>query len=138
MRGRYPAGVDYVDKLDGAAADKGRLKAILQTLSGAARLLEVCTQLGIRETRFHQLRERALQGALDAIAPRPAGRPSLRSTPAAERIDELEQTLAENELQLQQALVRAEVALIVAHGVEAESEKRGRCSTVKLRKRKPR
>jgi hypothetical protein len=138
MRGRYPAGVDYVDKLDGAAADKGRLKAILQTLAGEARLLEVCDHLGIRATRFHQLRQRALQAALDALAPRPAGRPSLRVTPEAERIDALEQALAEKELQLHEALVRAEVAVIVAPRIEAEPEKRGRCATVKLRKQKPR
>jgi hypothetical protein len=138
MRGRYPAGVDYVDKLDGAAADKGRLKAILQTLAGEARLREVCDHLGIRATRFQQLRQRALQAALDALAPRPAGRPCVRVTPEAERIDALEQALAEKELQVQEALVRAEVAVIVAPRVAAEPEKRGRAATVKLRQQKPR
>jgi hypothetical protein len=138
MRGRYPSGVEYVDKLDGAAADKERLKAILETMSGEARVLEVLARLGIGETRFYQLRDRALQSALDALTPRPAGRPSLRSTPEAERIAELERALAEKELQLQQALVQAEVALIVGHAAEAEPEKRGLRSTVKLRKQKPR
>ena len=138
MRGRYPADVDYVDQLDGAAADKERLKAIFDTLYGAARVLEVCTRLGIRETRFHQLRERALQGALDAITPRPAGRPSRPATSAAERLHELEQALAAKELELQQALVRAEVALILPARVEVALKKKGRRSTVKLRQQKPR
>ena len=40
MRGRYPADVAYVDKLAGDTSDKERLKAILETLFGEARLLE--------------------------------------------------------------------------------------------------
>lgn len=138
MRGRYPAGVEYLDKLDAAAEDKARLKAIFDTLYGQVRLLEACEQLGIRETRFHQLRERALRGALDAIRPRLAGRPRVRETPADERIRELEQALAEKELELQAALVRAEVALIVPGRVESPVEKKGRRPSVRLSKQKPR
>ena len=67
MRGRWPAGPEYIDKLVGDADTKDRLKAILDTLYGQARLLEVCNLLDIRETRFHQLREAALQAALTAI-----------------------------------------------------------------------
>jgi hypothetical protein len=137
MRGRYPAGLEYVDKLDGAAADKERLKVILETLFGEARLLEACTRLGIRETRFHQLRDRALQGALDAITPRPAGRPSRQAAGAAELVLGLEQALAAKDLELQQALVREEVALILQPRVETAAKK-GRRSNVKLRKQKPR
>jgi hypothetical protein len=138
MRGRYPAGVEYVDKLEGAEADKERLKAVLKTLSGEMRLLEACDRLGIRETRFHQLRDRALQGALDALTPRPLGRPRRHSVADAERIHELEQALAEKELEMQQALVREEVALILAPRTEPETVKKGRRSSVKLRRQKPR
>lgn len=136
MRGRYPAGVEYVDKLDGAEEDKERLTAILKTLSGEARLLEACEQLGIRPTRFHQLRDRALQGALDAITPRPMGRP--RRPSVAERVRELEQALAAKELELRQAQVREEVALILPQRGEMEAVKKGRRSNVKLRRQKPR
>jgi hypothetical protein len=138
MRGRYPAGIECVDELDGASADKARLKAIFGTLSGQARTLEACDQLAIGETRFRQLRKRALQSALDGITPRPAGRPSRRSAAEAERIRELEEALAEKELQLQQALVRAEVALIVPQRLEDETAKKGQRPSVKLRKQKPR
>ena len=138
MSGRYPAGSEYVDKLEGAAVDKERLKAIFDTMSGAARLQEACDRIGIRERRFHQLRDRALQGALDAIRSRPAGRPSRPTTPEARRIRELEQALAAKELQLQEALVRAEVALILPPRAESAAEKRGRRPRVKLGKSKPR
>ena len=138
MSGRYPAGVEYVDKLEGSVEDKERLKAIFDTLYGEARLLEACARLGIRETRFHQLREQALQGALDGIARRPAGRPCRHATPEAAQIAELERALAEKDLELQEAQVRAEVALIVPQRVKVESKKKGRRPSVKLRKQKPR
>ena len=72
MRGRWPSGLEYIDKLEGTVESKERLKAVLETLHGQARLLEACAQLQIGETRFHQLRETALQGALTALEARPA------------------------------------------------------------------
>src|SRR6516225_9968517 len=100
MRGRWPQGLEYIDKLDGAEQTKERLKAILQTLSGPTRMLEACAQLEIGETRFHQLRQVALQAALSAMEPRPSGRPSHNATAESatmralrERVAELEQAL---------------------------------------------
>ena len=69
MRGRWPSGREYVDKLSGSAETKERLKTIFDTMYGEKRLLEACAQLDIGETRFHQLRELALQAALAAIEP---------------------------------------------------------------------
>jgi hypothetical protein len=56
MRGRWPSGPEYIDQLSGAVEEKERLKTILATLSGDKRVLEACAELGIGETRFHQLR----------------------------------------------------------------------------------
>jgi hypothetical protein len=113
MRGRYPAGPEYIDKLEGSEEAKERLKAILDTLYGQLRLLEACAQLGIGETRIHQLREMVLQAALRAIEPRPAGRPSRAATSETERIRALEQQVQELDLALHEAQVRAEIALIL-------------------------
>jgi hypothetical protein len=115
MRGRWPAGPEYIDKLVGEQETKERLKAILDTLYGQARLLEVCDQLDIRETRFHQLRETALQGALSALTPRPAGRPSRASASETEEIRALRQRIAELERALLEAQVREEIALVLPH-----------------------
>ena len=115
MRGRWPQGPEYVDKLAGSAETKERLKAILDTLYGQARLLEACQQLGIAETRFHQLREIALQSALTAIEPRPAGRPSRLSSSAAEQIRALQVRVQELEQALHEAQVREEIALVLPH-----------------------
>jgi len=125
-----------LEALDGTTEDKQRVQEILETVFGPARVVQTCEQLNIGETRFRQLRELALQGALDGIRARPSGRPSRHAD--AERIRELEQQLAETKLELQQALVRTEVALILPHRTEDEPTKKGKCSSVKLRKRKPR
>jgi hypothetical protein len=137
MRGRYPSGLEVLEEMEGSAEDKERLQTIVETMMGQTRVLEACERLGIGETRFRQLRGAAMQGALDAIRPKPAGRPSRAATPEAERIRELEQQFAEKELELQQAQVRAEVALILPH-VAGDEGKKTRRPSVKLRKLKPR
>src|SRR5262245_59456748 len=120
MRGRWPQGPEYIDKLTGSVEDKERLKAVLDTMYGERRMLEVCGQLGIGETRFHQLRETALQAALSAIAPRPAGRPSRAALPESEQIRLLEQRTEELEQALHEAQVRAEIALVLPHLRQSE------------------
>jgi hypothetical protein len=113
MRGRWPSGPEYIDKLMGSVETKERFRAILDTLYGEARMLEVCDRLGIGETRFHQLRQTALQAALNAIEPRPAGRPSRASASQAAQIRLLEQRVQELEQQLHETQIREEVALVL-------------------------
>ena len=138
MRGRYPAGSEYVDKVEGSHLAKERARVLLEMQAGRLRLLEACEQLGVRETRLHQLRHAAMQGWVQNLEPGVPGRPGLASTLEAERIRELEQMLAAKELELQQALVREEVALILPQRGEIEAGKKGRPSNVKLRRQKPR
>ena len=142
MRGRFPQGSEYIDKLDGAPEEKERLQAILATMSGEKRMLEVCAELGIGETRFHQLRETALRAALAAIAPKPAGRPSRAMLTEAEQLRVREERIEELELALHEAQVREEIALVLpqvrvsTHGeVERAIErKKMRPERVKIRK----
>lgn len=138
MRGRYPAGVEYVDKVEGSKLAKERARAILQTMLGELRWQEACQELGIHETRLHQLRHEAVQALVDSQEPGTAGRPSRTSTLEAERIRELERLLADKDLEVQQAQVREEIALILPQVVERESGKKTRRQRVKLRKLKPR
>jgi hypothetical protein len=138
MRGRYPAGSEYVEKVEGSPLAKERGRVLLEMQTGRLRLQEACKLLGVRETRLHQLRHAAIQGWVQNLEPGVPGRPGLLATPEGERIRELEQLLAQKELELQEALVRAEVALIVPQRVAGESEKKGQQASVKLRKRKPR
>lgn len=137
MRGRYPAGLECVAELEGEAEAKKRLQVVLKTLLGQLRVLQACAELEIGETRFRQLRERILQAALDALRPQRPGRRPNHEPPTAERLRELEQALAEKELELRQAQVREEIALILPAAAD-ETRKKGQRSIVKLRKRKPR
>jgi hypothetical protein len=138
MRGRYPTGLEAcIEELDGGAEEKRRLQTIFETVLGEARLFESCSVLGIGETRFRQLRRQALQGALDGIKPKPPGRPGKATTLEGQHLEELERRLAEKELELHQALVREEVALILPH-VAATAGKKTPRPSVKLRKQKPR
>jgi hypothetical protein len=117
MRGRLPAGPAYVDKLHGPPDAKRRLEIILRTLAGTCRVHEACAELGVSEARFHQLRQEALQAALDGLTPRPPGRPT---APLADpRIAELERQTEELRLELLAAQTREEIALVLPRLAQA-------------------
>src|SRR6202171_903759 len=94
MRGRLPAGPEYVEKLQGSALAKERVKAVLQTLAGDLRLQDACQELGICEQRFHQLRQETLHAAVTAMEAGAPGRPAHTPSPAEERIRALEAQVA--------------------------------------------
>jgi len=121
MRGRLPVGPEYVDKLEGSALAKERVKAVLQTLSGDLRLQEACRQLDICEQRLHQLRQEALQAAVTALEPGAPGRPAHTPSPADEELRALKAQLAALQIELHAAKVREEIALTL-RPVPAQSE----------------
>jgi hypothetical protein len=130
MRGRKPSGPEYVKKLHGSIEAKERLAVILETLFGRCRVLEACAQLGIAETRFHQIRIEALQAALENLELRPAGRPPQISPESAARIRELEEQVQALQIELRAAEARAEIALALPRRSNAppEPEKKTRRS----------
>jgi hypothetical protein len=115
MRGRCPAGPEYVDRLEGSELAKRRAKVILQTLDGSLRVQDACHELGICEQRFHQLREEMLQAAVSRLEARPAGRPRRPAEPAL--VQALTEQLADQDLALRIAQVREEIALAMPHVV---------------------
>ncbi len=121
MRGRYPAGPEYVEQLEGSVQAKRRAKVILQTLSGELRVQQACQLLDICEQRFHQLREEMLQAGLDRLEARPSGRPRRPEAPAEQ--EALRARLRELELERRVAEVREEVALILPRPEESETKK---------------
>ncbi len=133
MRGRRPAGAEYVAKLTGADEAKHRLSVILRTLSGECRVAEACELLGVGMSRFHELRHEALQAALDALTTRPPGRPP--ALPPDPRVAALERQLEGLRVELEAAKAREEVALALpALAAKAASGKPG--SRPKGRRRK--
>jgi hypothetical protein len=135
MRGRRPTGPEYVTDLPGSAQAKERLRVILETLAGRLRVQEACRLLAISEPRFHQLRKEALEAGLARLEPRAAGRPAQIVTADQEQIRELQDQLADLEMQLQAAQVRTEVALVLPQVVQPPPEPKKKSAAVKPRAR---
>ena len=141
MRGRQPAGPDYVDKLTASQTAKERLKEVLETMVSEGRVLEACARLGICEQRFHQLRQEAMEGALAALEPGVPGRPVQTTSPEQDRIRALEEEVAALKVELRAAKAREEIALALPRVVkvsdDAESEKKTRGRPRKKSPRRP-
>src|SRR6516225_6697665 len=118
MRGRYPAGPEYVEHLDASSLAKERLQVVLETLAGTCRVQEACARLGVGEVRFHQLRLQALQAAADRLETRPGGRPRRVVPREAEQVEALQERMAELEVELRAAQVREELALVLPQVVQ--------------------
>jgi hypothetical protein len=110
MAGRKPLGPKLVHHLDGSAHAKQRMEVILETIAGKLTVEEGCNKLGIEQAMFFRLRTQALQAGLDRLEPRPAGRPPNSSSPQCQRIAELEQELAEKDVEMKATEVRLEIA----------------------------
>jgi hypothetical protein len=135
MRGRRPTGPAYVWKLEGSPVACRRLEAILQTLGGGQSVQQACAGLGVAATRFHQLRQEALQAALASLEPGQAGRPSRR--PQDPRISQLQAEVRELRLQLQAASVRAELAALLPRLAEGGAATAEEGEGKKARRRRP-
>lgn len=106
-------GVAHVERLDADATSKARLKAILETLSGASSVEAACERLSISPSRFHALREQALTGALLALSPAPPGRPA---APAPDpTILALQRENADLREEVARSRLRTEIALAFPH-----------------------
>jgi transposase-like protein len=123
MRGRHPAGPEFVDQLAGEAIAKERLRIVLETISGQRRVIDACAHLGISEQRFDELRLEALQAAVAALEPKPPGRKPRSTAPDEAEVTQLRARVAALEAELQVAAVRAEVAAILPHTAAATEKK---------------
>jgi len=124
-------GPHHVDHLEGADADKRRLRIVLETISGDRSVEQACEELGVSASRFHELRREALQAALDGLTPGASGRPKHDDPPAdQERLKTLERENRELMLELQASYTRTEIALAMPHVLtpqgKAEIKKKAR------------
>ena len=127
-RGRPPLGPELVERLEGPDVAKARLKVILETISGERTIPDACAKLGIGESAFHELRHRALGGAVEALVPGAPGRPPAKPSPESGRVEELQAELERLRVELQAARLREELAVAMPHLVRPlpeESEKKG-------------
>jgi transposase-like protein len=118
-------GVEHVESLEGDATAKARVKVVLETISGQVSVEEACRILAVSPSRFHELRETALSGAIQALSPRPPGRPAAPSEDPV--VTALRRENAELRHDLEAARTRAELALAMPQLLRpmAEGEKGG-------------
>lgn len=117
--GRPPMKSALVEGLEGEAREKARLRAMLETLSGERTLEEACEALDLSRSRFCELRERALQAALDGLIPGVPGRkPKVREVEASE-VDKLEREVEYLREELKIAWVRTELAMTMPKSLRA-------------------
>lgn len=114
-RGRPPKGPALVDGLDGPEDAKERLRVVLETIAGERTIQEACEILAISEARFHQIRQQALQGAIDCLVPGTPGRPPKTLLERDEKIESLEQQLRDLKFDLVASQVRTEIAVAMPH-----------------------
>ena len=135
MRGRYPAGPEYVDQLQGSAEAKRRAKIILETVRGELRVQEACAILKISEQRFGQLRQELLQAAVASMEAQPAGRP--RASDVDPELAALQEQLAALKDELRAAQVREEIALTLPEVMHAPAEPEKKTAARPKRRARP-
>ncbi|HEV3256859.1 MAG TPA: hypothetical protein VG013_08280 [Gemmataceae bacterium] len=134
MRGRIPAGPEYVEHLAGSDQAKERLRVILETMLGKWRVQEACRRLDICEQRFRQLREEVMQAALASLEDRPSGRPRRPQEP--EESAALRRQVEQLQRELRAAQVREEIALALPRvNVSVPDSAAGPAATSKKKRR---
>jgi hypothetical protein len=103
-------GLGHIEKLEGGREPKARLRTILETVFGSVSVNDAAERLGVSPSRFSELRDQALEGALEALSPRAAGRPPSRCQEALAILD-LKRELREAHYQLEVERVRAEILM---------------------------
>ena len=115
-RGRPPLGLQHVDRLPGSEDARARLKIVLATLTGEKTVVQACAELGVGESRFHDLRNEFLAKGVEALEPRPLGRPPAPEPTELEKENlRLHRELQQAKLELQGALIREEIAVVMPH-----------------------
>jgi hypothetical protein len=123
MRGRYPAGWEFMDQFDAADEAKERFQVTVEILTGACRVQEACARLGIGTTRLEQVRHDAVSGALAALERQRPGRKPRRVSELEQEVEQLWQQVVQLQAALEVATIRAEVAATLPR-VGASAEKK--------------
>ncbi|MFC1482412.1 hypothetical protein ACFL51_01250 [Myxococcota bacterium] len=123
-RGRPALGPALVDHLDGPEETKKRLRVIVETITGQKSTEDACAELGLGKSRFNELRQQVLQGALESLNAKPRGRPRKQES-AEELIARLSELEEENQRlfdEVQLAHVREEIRMVFPDLVVPEDE----------------
>jgi hypothetical protein len=121
--GRPPLGAELVDRMDGSSDAKKRVTIMLQTIAGNMTIPQACLELGICESRFHDLRHELLQWMVQGAEAKPRGRPP--AEPHDARVAQLQQEVQSLKLDLRAAQIREELATMIPHVLHRNNPRRG-------------
>jgi hypothetical protein len=125
--GRPNKGAGHVDRLEGAEGTKERLRVILRTMTGEMSVKEACDLLHVSPARLAELRTMALEGALDALDPKPPGRPAKEQMDTrAKELVALQNLVSELTIELEASRVRTELALTMPHVLKTQGNTGGK------------
>ncbi len=112
--GRPPDGLQHVLRLKGSREPKKRLRWIFAAMMNECTVQEACKALGIRPARFHQLRSKALKGALCGLSPGERGRPRKHKADEelTSKVQSLERMVNQLQLKLYASELRADLQLL--------------------------
>lgn len=123
MRGRPPLGAEIVEHLTGSPQAKQRLAVILRALTGEITIPQACQELGVGESRFHELRNEVLQHALEDMEAKPRGRPPSPQEDA--RVADLQRQIQALKIDLRAAQIREELATMLPHVLHPDNKVAG-------------
>lgn len=121
--GRPPLGAELVDLTEGSPEAKKRVQVILQTLGGQITIPQACIELGIGESRFHELRHELLQWMVQGAEAKPRGRPAAAQEDA--RHADLQQQIQALKIDLRAAQIREELATMLPHLLHPDKQATG-------------
>lgn len=110
VMGRPQKGVSHIDSCEGSDLGKQRAKVVLQTIQGELSTKDACARLGVQWAWFRELRERALQGCVEAMEPQRPGRRPKQLSEAEQEAEALRAKIEDLEQRLKVAETRAEIA----------------------------
>ena len=132
--GRKPTGTKLLDKFTASPQAQARMRVILETVSGQKTIPEACAELGIGEAMFHRIRDQALRAGLDALEPKPMGRPRTATAAQQSQVAALEQEQKDLKIALRAAEVRAEIAQSMPHLLSRKGRSEKKRRTTRRRK----
>ena len=136
--GRPPKGPELVDKFEGSEEAKHRMRLILETIAGRVSVEEARAELGVSESRFHQLRDSVLLSGLEALEPSPPGRPRKEVSLEAAEMDLLRQKVSDLEYDLEAQRVKTVLGLAFPNVVKEPDAKKNEKERPKKKRKKRR
>lgn len=112
-RGRPNHAAALLKRIAGSPEAKERVLTILESLSGTVNLKNTLARLQIGATIFRRLRSAFLRCTVQALEPKPPGRPQRQVPPHWRRIRELEREIQGLKRELKFSRIREELALIM-------------------------